>query len=271
MITNPLILTALSLAAMFVGQPVLSAERQANNLPEAGQRITNSLGMSFVYIPAGQTVMGSAWQDQNRQYDEYPHPVMLSKAFWMSATEVTQGQWKAVMGATRSHFSGDELPVESVSWVEAVAFCEKLSRREGRVFRLPTEAEWEYACRAGSEGNQGADVNPEEASWFAANSDERTHPVATKKSNVWGLSDMLGNVAEWCSDTYQAEYPQEEAVDPAVRSERRNESRSGRFVGQLCPQLPLCRPCEHACRVPGKRDRLSNRHGGAARNRTGRF
>jgi len=220
-ITHSLILTALSLAVAIFGQPAFPANWQADRLPEPGQTITNSLGMSFVYIPAGRTVIGSAWQDQNRQYDEYPHPVRLSKDFWMSSTEVTQGQWKAVMGAaTRSQFSGDDLPVESVSWVEAVAFCEKLSRREGRVLRLPTEAEWEYACRAGGEGNQDAGVGLEEASWYATSSDERTHPVAAKKANPWGLFDMLGNVAEWCSDTYQAEYPREEVVDPAVRSER---------------------------------------------------
>jgi formylglycine-generating enzyme required for sulfatase activity len=189
-------------------------------MPGPRQTITNSLGASFVYIPAGRTVIGSAWEDQSRQYDEYPHPVRLSKGFWMSVTEVTQGQWKAVMGATRSHFSGDELPVESVSWVEAVAFCEKLSRKEGRVFRLPTEAEWEYACRAGGEENKGAAVGLEAAGWYAGNSDDQTHPVAAKKASLWGLFDMLGNVAEWCSDTYQAEYPREEVIDPAVRSER---------------------------------------------------
>jgi formylglycine-generating enzyme required for sulfatase activity len=115
-------------------------------LPDPGDTITNSLGMKLVYIPAGKFLMGSPLHEPSRQYDESPHFVRLTKAFRLGATEVTQSQWQAVMGANRSNFKGDNLPAENVSWREAVEFCEKLSRKEGKVYRLPTEAEWEYAA-----------------------------------------------------------------------------------------------------------------------------
>ncbi len=209
----------LSLLAAFLCPPVFGVQSQGRSEIPGGHLVTNSIGMSFAYIPAGRFLMGSAWEDQDRQYDEHPHPVRLTKAIWMGTTEVTQGQWKAIMGDSRAHFSGDDLPVESVSWADAVAFCEKLSRKEGKSYRLPTEAEWEYACRAGGK-DAAAAGSLDELAWFARNSEERTHSAGTKKSNAWRLFDMLGNVSEWCLDTFQANYPQEEVADPAVQLER---------------------------------------------------
>lgn len=184
-------------------------------IPEPGDTITDSVGTRLAYIPVGRFVMGSPSHEQDRQYDESSHMVRLTKAFRIGTTEVTQSQWEAVMGASRSNFRGGNLPVEKVSWREAVEFCDKLSRKEGRVYRLPTEAEWEYACRAGVGGPIAGTGRLDDMGWYEANSDQSTHPVGSKQPNAWGLYDMHGNVSEWCSDTYGADYPLREVVDPA--------------------------------------------------------
>jgi formylglycine-generating enzyme required for sulfatase activity len=121
----------------------------------------------------------------------------------MAVTEVSQGQYEAIMGGNPSHFKAPENPVETVSSEDASAFCQKLSQRTGKKVRLPNEAEWEYACRAGSDGHFcfGNDQSVlSDYAWFQNNSESRTHPVGQKKPNVWGLHDMHGNVAEWCAD-----------------------------------------------------------------------
>lgn len=186
---------------------------------KAGEVIVNSLGMKLVYIPAGEFAMGSSVDEKGRQGDELQHIVRLTLPFWIGATEVTQGQWKAVMGINRSHFEGDGLPVEKVSWQDATAFCKKLSEKEGRRYRLPSEAEWEYACRAGATDAFSGTGNIDDMGWYESNSEGRTHPVGTKKPNAWGLYDMHGNVSEWCGDIYAADYPRELVVDPAGAAE----------------------------------------------------
>jgi formylglycine-generating enzyme required for sulfatase activity len=170
--------------------------------------------MEFVRIPAGSFYMGSPATEEGRDDNEGPvHEVRITKPFYMGKYEVTQAQWKAVMGTTvrqqRDKASmpwhlkreGPEHPIYYVSWEEAVEFCKRL----GRKFRLPTEAEWEYACRAGSQTRfyYGDDPNCSEFgqyAWYEDNSDNKTHPVGQKKPNAWGLYDMYGNVDEWCSD-----------------------------------------------------------------------
>jgi formylglycine-generating enzyme required for sulfatase activity len=193
---------------------------------EPPKQITNSIGMKLVLIPAGEFLMGSDKADDPDAYrDEQPrHRVRITRPFYLGATEVTQGQYRTVMGRDPSDFKGsDDLPVEQVSWSDAVAFCGKLNEREsgslrGWIYRLPTEAEWEYACRAGStarysSGNDAASLG--EFAWYEGNAGGRTHPVGQKRPNAFNLHDMHGNVWEWCQDGYKPDYYRESpAADP---------------------------------------------------------
>jgi formylglycine-generating enzyme required for sulfatase activity len=166
----------------------------------------NAIGIEFVKIPAGEFMMGCSPDDNNCKNDEKPqHQVRITKAFEMGKYEVTQVQWKAVMNANESAIVGDNNPVENVTRAEALDFANRLNmRNDGYRYRLPTEAEWEYAARAGTTGvTYGA---LEDIAWFGKNSDDQSHPVGSKKPNAWGLYDMLGNVREWTGDTYSANY-----------------------------------------------------------------
>jgi formylglycine-generating enzyme required for sulfatase activity len=184
--------------------------------PPTGKTWRNSIGMDFVLIPAGTFLMGS----NDGSNDEKPvHEVRLSKSFYLGKYEVTQGQWQAIMGTNPSNFKGDaNLPVENVSWNEMQEFIRKLNAKEGDTkYRLPTEAEWEYAARAGtttaySFGNDERQLG--EYAWYSPNSGNKTHPVGQKKPNAWGLYDMHGNVWEWVQDWY-GPYTAGSAVDPA--------------------------------------------------------
>jgi formylglycine-generating enzyme required for sulfatase activity len=168
--------------------------------------------IKLAYIPAGEFMMGSASSDYdpgNVSGKRPQHKVRISKGFNMGVTEVTQAQWRTLMGYNPSEFRGDDLPVENVSWYGAVRFCKKLSRATGKRYRLPTEAEWEYACRAGTQTAFCFGDDPDllgEYAWWAENSEGRTHPVGQKKPNAFGLYDMHGNVEEWCSDLFYEEY-----------------------------------------------------------------
>jgi len=169
---------------------------------------TNSIGMKLVLIPAGVFVMGWPDTDRDARPAEKPqHEVRITKPFYLGKYEVTQEQWRAVMGNNRSMFKSPKNPVEQVTWDDCQAFLEKLNAKHGGggKFPLPTEAQWEYACRAGSttrcyfgdgEGSLG------EYAWYNGNSGGKTHPVGEKKPNTWGLYDMHGNVLEWCADWY---------------------------------------------------------------------
>ena len=177
----------------------------------------SGVSMRFVEIKPGRFMMGSPASEQDRDGDETQHAVTISKPYWLGQTEVTQAQWQAVMGSNPSRFKGDlTRPVEQVSWNDAVEFCRRLSQKTGMTFRLPTEAEWEYACRAGtttaySFGNDASSLG--EYGWFDGNAGFSTKPVATRKPNAWGLYDMHGNVWEWCSDWY-GNYPSGAVSDP---------------------------------------------------------
>jgi formylglycine-generating enzyme required for sulfatase activity len=160
----------------------------------------DSVGLRMVLVPAGSFVMGSPPDAPLRQEEEVPRRVTVTRAFRISATEVTQRQWLALMPTNRSPHRGDDLPVTSVSWREAEEFCRKLSQKEGATYRMPTEAEWEYACRAGADLGGATDLGA--VAWYAENAGGVTHPVGQKEPNAWGLHDMLGNVAEWTLDAY---------------------------------------------------------------------
>ena len=207
-----------------------------------GDPIENSIGMVLVPIPAGEVMMGSPESEADRQDNETQHRVTLTKSCHLSVTEVTQGQWKAVMGTTpwkgkRFVKEGDDLPATYVSWNDAVEFCSKLSEKEGVEYRLPTEAEWEYACRAGtttmySFGDDAADAG--EYGWYHKNAfkvgETYAHIVGQKKPNSWGLYDMHGNVDEWCQDWY-GEYPSGDVTDPMGPTQGKGRVlRGGSFV-----------------------------------------
>lgn len=159
----------------------------------------------MVVVPAGSFDMGS----NNGEAEEKPvHRVTIGKAFALGKTEVTQGQWKAVMGNNPSNFKncGDNCPVEQVSWDDAQAFIQKLNAQTGKQYRLPSEAEWEYACHAASQSEYCGGDNIDSVAWHNGNSGRATHPSARKQANAWGLYDMSGNVSEWTADSYHYSY-----------------------------------------------------------------
>jgi len=186
--------------------------------PKPGQAMVNSIGMKLIYIPPGEFRMGSDPAEPGRHDDETAHDVKITRGFWIGATEVTQAQWRKVTGFNPSDPKGDNLPANKLSWPQAVEFCKMLGKSDGRTYLLPTEAQWEYACRGGSTGPYfGGGLD--DVAWHMDNSDEKPHEVAGKKPNAWGLHDMHGNLAEWCRDLYRRDLGTAPAVDPAGPAE----------------------------------------------------
>ncbi|WP_035277333.1 formylglycine-generating enzyme family protein [Desulforegula conservatrix] len=187
-------------------------------IEKAGSIINGPLPlMMFAYIPPGEFLMGSPLSEEGRLDVEEQHHVRINKGFYMQTTEVTQGQWKAVMGNNPSEFKGcgDNCPVDNVSWEDANEFIIALNKMKKGIFRLPTEEEWEYACRAGS--SEAVYGNKDDIAWYNNNSNKTTHPVMTKRPNDWNLYDMIGNVCEWCSDDYDY-YPKENTTNRTASS-----------------------------------------------------
>jgi formylglycine-generating enzyme required for sulfatase activity len=177
-------------------------------------------GTDCVWCPPGQFLMGSPAGEAQRDCDEVQHIVTLTQGFWLLDHEVTQAEYLEVTGSNPSQFIGDlNRPVEGVTWDDAVIYCQKLTEREraaGRIteqqaYRLPTEAEWEYAARAGTMGPRYGELDA--IGWWSGNAGDRTEPVSQKAANAWGLHDTMGNVWEWCSDWY-GDYPTGSVTDP---------------------------------------------------------
>ncbi len=192
-----------------VVSPLIVIPKEADKLKGKSNALVldlpNGVKLELVDIPAGSFSMGS-----NKSDDEKPIHKVTLKAFKMGKYPITQKQYMAVMGSNPSHFQDNEnLPVEQVTWDDAVAFCKKLSGIVGQTVKLPSEAQWEYACRAGSTGKYcfGDDVNQlENYAWYDKNSGSKTHPVGEKLANSWGLYDMHGNALEWCEDVWHENY-----------------------------------------------------------------
>ncbi len=209
------------LSALLAG--LLSVSAHAADLDLGG-----GVSLKLAPIPAGTFLMGSPKGDIGAAFNEsdrlkakdyYQHEVTLSRAFLIGVTEITQAQYRRVTGQNPSVFKGDDLPVDNVSWDDAVKFCELLSAKTGKVVRLPTEAEWEYACRAETSTRYYFGQDPDHAfladhAWYEANSGRRTQPVGKKTPNRWGLHDMGGNVWEWCSDFFKGPYEDKTVTDP---------------------------------------------------------
>lgn len=243
--------------------------RQEHVEPQVYTETVNGVAIELVRIPAGKFLMGSPESEAGRDANEGPqHEVTISRPFYMGKYEVTQAQWRAVaqlpkvqmdLNAEPSHFKGDNLPVEQVSWEESVEFCERLSRHTGKSFRLPTEAEWEYACRAGTTGAYAGELDT--MAWYGNNSgrqsinadeiwrtdqenygrrllenEAQAHTVGQKRANAWGLYDMHGNVWEWCQDWY-AYYQQSSGIDPQgpnTGAERVRRGGSWNVIAVVC-------------------------------------
>lgn len=218
---KPLLIAA-TLEAVPEGEPIKLGET----------RSVDGLGLTLIGITVGRYQRGSA----TGEADEKPvHTVVFSRGYWLGKTEVTQAQWQSIMGSNPSYYKGADRPVEAVSWEDAMAFCRRLTEREraagrlpaGFAYTLPTEAQWEYACRAGTTGDHAG--NLDEVAWYKENSDGQTQPVGRKQANAWGFQDMHGNVWEWCLDWYGG-YPSGTVTDPAgPESGSSRVSRGGGF------------------------------------------
>jgi formylglycine-generating enzyme required for sulfatase activity len=249
------------------GGPELTAV-DAPAATSPSNRVIPDLALEMIWIAPGKFTMGSPPEETGRNKAEGPQMrVTLTHGFWLGKTHVTQAQYEAVTGSNPSHFTavGKDAPVERVSWLDAMEYCRKLTEREraagrlpeGYVYTLPTEAQWEYACRAGTKGAHSG--NPELMAWYEGNSGGSTHPVAQKQPNPWGLYDMYGNVLQWCRDWY-GDYPGGEVTDPTgpshgyfrmarggswrvklFRSASRGGGSPGRLDYTLGFRLALCR------------------------------
>ncbi len=270
-----------------LGQAAAAAERprassgptRPTSGPTPGQDWTvPGLGIEMIWIEPGSFVMGAPESETGRRGDELQHRVTLTKGFWLGKYPVTQRQWQELMGTSPSYFVNGrvqkkggwfshavvvrdvspECPVEQVAWADAVVYCSNLDDAaraknclpSGYAYRLPTEAQWEYACRAGTDGPYGGTRMLDGMGWYDGNSGHQTHPVGQKKPNAWGLFDMHGNVWEWCRDWYTDTLPGDRVADPSGPN-----SGSFRVIrgGSWISTAGYCRSAFRNSREPGSR------------------
>ena len=215
----------------------------------------NCVGMQFISIPHGSFMMGCPPSEPGRTVFDVQHEVFIERPFFIQTTEVTQHQWEEVMGSNPSYFAqcGGACPVENISWLDTQKFIKKINQMDPySIYRLPTEAEWEFACRAGSSTVfYNADVidfecrdNPLEAvAWYYCNSQDQTHPVGQKAPNAWGIYDMHGNVYEWCQDIFTTRYGR------ISSAEVENLDDVADRVGRSCSYGDSAVECRSAARV----------------------
>ena len=220
-------------------------QRERSAAPQAGDLLTISLpgglALKLAYIPAGSFLMGSLPGESKRDVDEGPqHRVTLTRGFFLGIHLVTQAQWQAMMHNNPSQFKEADRPVEQVSWDECQELCRRLTKLAGRTFRLPTEAEWEYACRAGTTTpfSFGDAITTAQANFNGQGRTQigvyraQTTPVGSFPPNPWGLYDMHGNVWEWCGDKKRP-YSQGEVTDPVYSLGNTLAVRGGSWLNQV--------------------------------------
>ncbi len=227
----------------------ITRQLRAADTRQAGEMTTITLPggakMDMVWCPPGAFIMGSPENEEGRNPNEIEHRVTLTDGFWMSRTEVTQAQWTSVMGSNPSTVPGEDLPVTNVSWNDCQLFCEKSG------LKLSSEAQWEYACRAGTVGAFGGTGQLDEMGWYIDNSENAIHPVGQKKPNAWGLYDMHGNVSEWCEDN-PLKYSRQSVTNPVLKgSGTKRVCRGGAFFAKAT----ICRSADSLfadCETRGK-------------------
>ncbi len=237
-----------------------AAEAKAKLIPEiSAGRVGASLDVPlvgkgvipFAFCPAGSFMMGSLLLEDGRGSDENQVRVTITKGFWMAKTELTQAQWTAIMGNNRSQFDWVDRPVENVSWDDAQDFIKKVNDSgvlpEGWKIALPTEAQWEYACRAGEIGPYSGGAI-DQVAWYHGNSESKTHPAGTMKPNAWGLHDMHGNVWEWCADWYTNWH--RDGTDPSGYSSGVERVNRG---GSWGDEAANCRAADRSHNYPDRR------------------
>ncbi|MDR2301742.1 MAG: formylglycine-generating enzyme family protein [Deltaproteobacteria bacterium] len=230
------VITWLSFLSMFLSGGAYSVQA-------AEKTYTNSIGMEFILITSGSFTMGADKNFEDAGDDETPqHRVTISKPFYLGKYEVTQAQWTAVMGNNPSNFKGRSNPVEQVSWHDAQEFIKRLNAKEGHNrYRLPTEAKWEYAARAGSTGAYSFGDDADDLgryAWYEGNSGQKPHPVGQKEPNAWGLYDMPGNVWKWVRDWYGERYysnsPGSDPTGPSSGSGRVTRGGAWNYTAWAC-------------------------------------
>ena len=232
-------------------QPVVQAT--VTNSDNISIPVKDGISIEMVRVEAGTFTMGATLEMENPLDDEKPaHQVTLTNDYYIGKYEVTQALWKAVMGNNPSYSKGNNLPVERVSWDNCQKFISKLNRITGKTFRLPTEAEWEYAARGGnkSRGYQySGSSNLSDVAWYEDNSGNKTHNVGSKQANELGIYDMSGNVHEWCQDWYD-KYSNSSKVNPTgANSGSYRVSRGGGWANSA----GLCNSSSRVSETPGNR------------------